>query len=634
MSNHSQYLHRLNRLLIGLTLLFLLAWQLPELNMMKGENIMPLSLHIALETFAIVVAMMVFGITWNTYSPERSANTVILAAGFLLVGLLDFGHMFSFSGMPDFVTPSSPEKAIQFWLSARFSVAAILLLVSLRAWQRPLQASGTRNQLLVGSVLVAFAIYWLILIHPEVWPHTFIEGMGLTPFKIGSEYALILMLTAAGVMFYRQAQHARDAAAAKNAGRLWAACLISVLSELCFVLYSAVSDIFNMLGHVYKVIGYLFIYRAVFIENVREPYVRLGTAQDALSTSQMMLQSILDHVPVRIFWKDTQGRYLGSNKHMATDIGLQDAQQMIGKDDYAFYPVDQAAKFRSDDLEVMLSARPKLNIEEPITLKDGKEGWLLTNKVPLQGLDGEVNGVLGAYTDITPLRNTEMRLEEANRQLRELTVRREEAREEERKRIAQDLHDDLGQMLTSLRMEIGVIRLKYGDVQPELLPSLQSVRTQIDATIQVVRDVASQLRPAVLDMGISSALEWQVAEFKKRSGIPCELVLDEQEMSLEPEQATTIFRIVQESFTNIMRHAQATRVEVRLCRQENLCMLEIKDNGVGFEPGQVRKKTFGVMGMRERALVLGSELEIDSAPGKGTRISVRIKPCYCGREND
>ncbi len=622
-----------DRLLLGLTLLFLLAWLSPSIAVLRGVDIMPLPMHVAMETFAIVVALMVFGITWNAYSPERSANTVILAAGFLLVGLLDFGHMFSFSGMPDFVTPGGPEKAIQFWLAERFAVAVILLAVALRAWQRPLPRNGTRYLLLAGSLAVAALVYWQVLYHPEFWPRTFIEGDGLTTFKIVAEYVVIALLATAGVLFYRQIRQ-DDRRQANTAYRLAAACLVSALGELCFVLYSAVSDIFNLLGHLYKVIGYLFIYRAVFIESVREPYVRLGSAQDALKSSQMMLQSILDNAPVGIFWKDERGHYLGVNKRMLADIGLQDAGQMIGKDDYALYPAEQAAQFRSDDLEVMLGAQPKLNIEEPIRLRDGGDAWLMTGKVPLMGLSGEVTGVLGTYTDVTPLRVTELRLEEAYRQLLELTVYREEAREQERKRIAQDLHDELGQMLTGLRMEVGLMRIQYGDDSPQLLAPLQGLKEQIDATIQVVRDVASQLRPAVLDMGVSSALEWQVAEFTKRSGLPCRLVLDDDRIELNVEQATTIFRIVQESFTNIMRHARAKQVDVRLLHRGDHCLLQIEDDGAGFDPASARKKTFGLMGMRERALVLGGEIDIDSAPGRGTRISVQIRSCKCGRDHD
>ncbi|MFH2135575.1 MAG: MASE3 domain-containing protein [Pseudomonadota bacterium] len=610
-----------------------MAWMSPDIALLRGVHIMPLPMHVAMETFAIVVAMMVFGITWNTYSPERSANTVILAAGFLLVGLLDFGHMFSFRGMPDFVTPSGPEKAIQFWLAERFAVAVILLVVALRAWPHPLLRNGTRFLLLAGSLVVSVLVYWQVLYHPEFWPRTFIDGDGLTTFKIAAECAVIALLAVAGVLFYRQTRQ-DNRTLANNAHLLGAACLVSVLGELCFVLYSAVSDIFNLLGHVYKVIGYLFIYRAVFIESVREPYVRLGAAQDELKQSQMMLQSVLDNVPAGIFWKDKQGNYLGVNKRMLEDIGLQDARQMIGEDDYAFFPAEQAVHFRSDDQEVMRSAQPKLNIEEPIRLKDGSDAWLITGKVPLLGLTGEVTGVLGTYTDITPLRVTELRLEEAYQQLLELTIYREEAREQERKRIAQDLHDDLGQMLTGLRMEVGLMRIQYGENSPQLLTPLQALRGQIDATIQVVRNVASHLRPAVLDMGVATALEWQVNEFTKRSGIPCRLVLDDDHIELNVEQATTIFRIVQESFTNIMRHAQAKQVEIRLLHRGDHCLLQIEDDGAGFDPASARKKTFGLMGMRERALVLGGEINIDSAPGKGTRISVQIRSCHCGRDHD
>ena len=618
--------------LIGLSMLFLLVWLAPQSDRLQDVEIMPLSMHVAMETFAIVVAMMVFGITWNAYAPERSGNAVILATGFLLVALLDFGHMFSFRGMPDFVTPSGPEKAIQFWLAERFVVALVLLLVALRIWQRPFVRTQTRYWFLGVSLAAAAAVFWLTLYHPDRWPRTFIEGEGLTSLKIAAEYLIALLLALAALLYARQARQG-DPRATGNAYHLAAASLVSMLGELCFVLYSAVDDFFNLLGHVYKVIGYLFIYRAVFIESVREPFRRLDATKKALKRSQMMLQSILENVPVRIFWKDRDGHYLGANKRMLDDLGMKEVDELVGKDDFALYPPEQARAFRADDQQVLRTRQPKLDIEEPMRMQDGSDAWLLTNKVPMYNLDGEVNGVLGAYNDITSLRTTELHLAEANRQLRELTVNREAAREEERKRIAQDLHDELGQMLTGMRMEIGLLRMQFGDSDPRLLESLQILRGQVDDTIQVVRDVAAKLRPAVLDMGIESALEWKVQDFRRFSKLPCELTVDPG-VVLNDEQATTVFRIVQESLTNIMRHAQAQQVAVRLLQRGDHCLLEIEDDGVGFPAVERHARTFGLMGMRERALVLGGELEIESVTGRGTRISVRITDCQCRRERD
>jgi signal transduction histidine kinase len=218
----------------------------------------------------------------------------------------------------------------------------------------------------------------------------------------------------------------------------------------------------------------------------------------------------------------------------------------------------------------------------------------------------------------------EKQLELSNRQLQFLTVRREEAREDERKRIARDLHDELGQILTALRMDIALLRVKFGIDNPDLVDQVKNILGQVDSTIQVVRDVAAKLRPSVLDLGIVAALEWQVAEFAKRSDIQFELSIVEQNIELDDERATAIFRIVQESLTNVTRHADARKVNILLNIQGADYLLEITDNGRGFESEKSGKRTYGLMGIRERVLMLGGSININSALGQGTQITVRI----------
>lgn len=615
-------------LLTGMTLLLLALKFSPPFAFLHGADIMPLPMHIAAETFAIVVAMLIFAVTWNAYEEERATNTLILACGFFVIGLLDFGHLLSFKGMPDFVTPGDPEKAIQFWLAGRMVAALVLLAVSLRPWY-PLSNPRSRYAMLAASFLVAASFYWLVLFHQQDLPHTFIEGIGLTPLKIGTEYFVIAIFGIAAVLFFRQARE--SGSNGHNNFNLFVACVITILSELCFVLYSAVSDIFNLLGHLYKAVAYLYIYRAVFIDSVREPYIRFKRAERNLIDAKMMKQSIINNVPVRIFWKDRNSRYLGANNLFLQDAGVSDIGQLIGKNDLALFPKDIAEQFQFDDREVIENGIPKLNIEESLQTPDGRTAWLLTNKVPMKSRDGAVVGVLGAYLDITHLRDMEQKLEESNTQLRELTIRREEAREAERRRIAQDLHDELGQMLTTLRLEASLCRIQYGADNQPLRTKLQNFIEHIDATIQVVRNVASQLRPAALDMGIGPALEWRVDEFAQHTGIACTLTMGSGDIHLDMDQASNVYRIVQESLTNIMRHAKASKVEIRLQRLGDGYLLEVQDDGVGFEPDLLRKKTFGLMGIRERALVLGGSLNISSAPGRGTKLSIHF-PMINGRE--
>ncbi|NIA57353.1 response regulator [Massilia sp. TW-1] len=222
------------------------------------------------------------------------------------------------------------------------------------------------------------------------------------------------------------------------------------------------------------------------------------------------------------------------------------------------------------------------------------------------------------------LRESEQRLEESLVRLRELSAHREQARDEERMHIARELHDELGQALTALRMKIALLRVEFGQDNPALTHHVGKVNELIDRTIGVVRGVSSALRPATLDMGVVPALEWLVKEFRARSDIDCELVVPEPSLGLDDGIELAIFRVAQESLTNVTRHARASSVRMTLQASDNQCLLEVRDDGCGFVPDGVERGKFGLVGMRERVEMLGGEFSISSAPGEGTSLSVRL----------
>lgn len=217
----------------------------------------------------------------------------------------------------------------------------------------------------------------------------------------------------------------------------------------------------------------------------------------------------------------------------------------------------------------------------------------------------------------------ERELESSRQQIRELATHRERAREDERKRIARELHDELGQMLTALRMDIMMLSPRFGAGMPGLEERTQHMIRLVDNTIQTVRDVVSMLRPSALDMGIGPALEWLRADFVRYTGIGCEVVVPEQPILLEEEQSLALFRIAQESLTNVARHARATQVNLSFGMEAGNYLLEVRDNGVGFDAKAVAaKNTFGLLGMRERVLGLGGTVSMSSEDGKGTILRV------------
>ena len=223
-----------------------------------------------------------------------------------------------------------------------------------------------------------------------------------------------------------------------------------------------------------------------------------------------------------------------------------------------------------------------------------------------------------------------LRLKEALRQsknsLHQLLAHKEQIKEAERKRIARDIHDDLGQNLLALRIDISILHARTAAHHPRLHSRAGIALDNIDATVKSVRSIINDLRPCKLELGLRAAVEWQLMGFERISGIPCQLSINEDALAcaLGDEMTLSVFRILQEALTNIARHSRATRAEVTLSWKQRMFSLIVKDNGIGIDPGAKKENSFGIMGMLERVSAHGGELTIDSGHGHGTMLSVFI----------
>lgn len=228
-----------------------------------------------------------------------------------------------------------------------------------------------------------------------------------------------------------------------------------------------------------------------------------------------------------------------------------------------------------------------------------------------------------AYQKIS---DAESAVQQSYAQLRALAARLQTIREEERTDIARELHDELGQALTALKMDVAALISHLPARSKTLRERAQNISEQIDATIKTVRRMASQLRPGMLDdLGLAPSMEWYAQEFQTRTGIAVETNVVEEELALNHAQATALYRIFQETLTNVARHAHATRVHAKLAIEREQLVMEIADNGRGFDAQEVRgKRSLGLLGMRERAEMVQGTLEIRGAPGKGTTIVARV----------
>lgn len=219
---------------------------------------------------------------------------------------------------------------------------------------------------------------------------------------------------------------------------------------------------------------------------------------------------------------------------------------------------------------------------------------------------------------------------ESERELRALAVHGQSVREEERARISREIHDELGQALTGLKMQLSWLEKRLAGNLTAPAATIRSMSRLIDDTMHSVRRIASDLRPQVLDeLGLAGALRRQAREFQARAGIRCRMDLPAEPFAMDPERARDVFRIFQEAMTNVARHAKATRVDIRLRLDAGHLLLSVADNGLGISPAAVRRtKALGLLGVRERALLLGGKVEIEGSEGEGTsvRLSVPLHP--------
>jgi signal transduction histidine kinase len=259
------------------------------------------------------------------------------------------------------------------------------------------------------------------------------------------------------------------------------------------------------------------------------------------------------------------------------------------------------------------------------TLKNGATDYVLKHR--LARLVPSVHRALREAGERAERRRAQEQLRESHEQLRALSVYLQHVREEERTRIAREVHDELGQALTSCKLDLSLLANKLPTNQPSLKEKAKALSAHMDATIQTVRRIATELRPGILDhLGLIAALEWQANEFQTRTGIKCDVRTDLHEPILTPDLATTFFRIFQETLTNIIRHAGATHVTVHLKEVAGRIILEVRDNGRGISAQEIfNTRSMGLLGMKERAALLGGTFKISPVSnGKGTLASVSI----------
>ena len=341
-------------------------------------------------------------------------------------------------------------------------------------------------------------------------------------------------------------------------------------------------------------------------------------AVDALRQSEVRLQSILDETTAVVYLKDRQGRYLLVNRQFEELFHVSKAE-VVGKTDLDIFPAEVAREFRKNDLHVLETQVP-VQFDEIAPHDDGIHDYISV-KFPLRDASGEVYAVCGISTDITQHKRALEKLRDEDRILKKLL----DLQERERRLMAYDIHDGFVQYVVGAKMilESATRKLEHRDLTEA--EALLQVEQLLAKAIEEGRRVIGDLRPMIIDeKGIVEAILYLIAEVKTRQKPAITFSHHVQFDRLDPLMEGAMFRIVQEALTNAKRHSRAEHVSVGLTQIDDQVCLEIRDDGIGFDPSRVSKERFGLDGIRKRGQLFGGSTTIESSPGHGTTISVTL----------
>ena len=351
-----------------------------------------------------------------------------------------------------------------------------------------------------------------------------------------------------------------------------------------------------------------------------------GTSADA----DALFRSVADSAPVMLWMASADAQCTFVNRQWLTFTG-RTLEQELGSGWMDGIHPDDLSRVRERVVEAMQSNRP-LTIEYRLRRADGQYRWVVDAVSPRSDSRGALIGFVGSTVDLTEHKEeaveTHQRIRDSQEQMRRLAARIQAAREEERTALARELHDELGQTLTAIKLDLGraTSALRDARVSSTVVDRLQSLIGLVEIGIETVKRITTSLRPATLDhLGLPEAIRWEAMGFRARTGLRCHVRADKESTALNPEQQTALFRIFQEALTNVVRHARASAVHVTLAERRGVFDLRIRDNGRGVTDEEVADpRAVGVLGMRERAVLVGGTFTMTGRRGKGTTVLVRV----------
>ena len=622
-----------------LTLLASLAIWTNQQHLARFFILSPLLVHTLLETITITIFVSVFIVCWNAFGGKRNLSSVILAVTFLCAAILGFVHAISFQGMPEFGSASDMHKSLAAWIASRTIIAATLLGLALNPKDPELSHSQS-NTLLCAGLLISTLICIALFLFPHQIPMMYSEELGQTKLKIACEVLLILANTVSAGLFLRNClankeDQTHDRLEIARVPLFLASCLMAI-SEVYFCLYTERHDINVTIGHALQLAAAVAIYRSMVAINIHKPYTRLASqtleivkTADELAVQRERLHRMIDTAIDGIITVDERQIILMINPAAAGIFGYP-AETLLGQSLTKLIPERHRAghgnhlrKFGETG-----STRRKMGSHYEdfyITGRraDGSEFPMEASIAHQMENGARIYTVI--FRDITDRKIAKEKMAQYHDELSQLSRALQSIREEERKHIARELHDDLGQLLAALRMDLKLVQ-RDPELSAKSQNAIQSMDQLILTAITTLRRIATDLRPRALDEGgLFFALQTLQKEFSQRHLIHCELIADEELLILDDARSTAIYRIIQESLTNVARHAEASSVTIEFEHFSDKIVFSICDNGKGIDEEDMRKsRSFGLVGMRERVKAMQGQFHVSGNAGEGTCLHVEL----------